>query len=75
MLKAGKGENLVVTTGTGSGKTESFLLPIINHLLREQEAGTLYEKATNDTDFSKYIIHYDYKAEQNLFAVLYNRNE
>ena len=41
MLKAGKGENLVVTTGTGSGKTESFLLPIINHLLREQEAGTL----------------------------------
>lgn len=42
MLKAGKGENLVVTTGTGSGKTESFLLPIINHLLREQEAGTLY---------------------------------
>lgn len=24
MLKAGKGENLVVTTGTGSGKTESF---------------------------------------------------
>ena len=41
MLKADKGENLVVTTGTGSGKTESFLLPIINHLLREQEAGTL----------------------------------
>ena len=41
MLKAGKGENLVITTGTGSGKTESFLLPIINHLLREQEAGTL----------------------------------
>ena len=41
MLKAGKGENLVVTTGTGSGKTESFLLPIIDHLLREQEAGTL----------------------------------
>ena len=41
MLKVDKGENLVVTTGTGSGKTESFLLPIINHLLREQEAGTL----------------------------------
>ena len=41
LLKAAAGENLVVTTGTGSGKTESFLLPIINHLLREQEAGTL----------------------------------
>lgn len=41
MLKAATGENLVVTTGTGSGKTESFLLPIINHLLKEQETGTL----------------------------------
>ena len=41
LMKASSGENLVVTTGTGSGKTESFLLPIINHLLREEETGTL----------------------------------
>ena len=40
-LRALSGENLVVTTGTGSGKTEAFLLPILNHLLREQEAGSL----------------------------------
>ncbi|MBK6968344.1 MAG: DEAD/DEAH box helicase [Candidatus Microthrix sp.] len=33
--------NLVVSTGTGSGKTEAFLFPIIEHLLREREAGTL----------------------------------
>lgn len=33
--------NLVITTGTGSGKTECFILPILNHLLREKEAGTL----------------------------------
>lgn len=33
--------NVIVTTGTGSGKTESFLIPILNHLLREAEAGTL----------------------------------
>ena len=33
--------NLVVATGTGSGKTESFLYPILNHLLRESENGTL----------------------------------
>lgn len=33
--------NLVVATGTGSGKTETFLYPIINHLLRETETGTI----------------------------------
>ncbi len=33
--------NLVVATGTGSGKTEIFLYPIINHLLRESTSGTL----------------------------------
>lgn len=39
--KARAGRNLVVTTGTGSGKTECFLIPIIDHLMREHEAGTL----------------------------------
>lgn len=39
--KAVAGRNLVVATGTGSGKTESFLLPILNGLLREKERGTL----------------------------------
>ncbi len=33
--------NMIVATGTGSGKTESFLLPILNHLLQEQGDGTL----------------------------------
>lgn len=35
------GRNQVVVTGTGSGKTECFLLPILDHLLREEQAGTL----------------------------------
>lgn len=35
------GRNLVVSTGTGSGKTESFLIPIINALLEESARGTL----------------------------------
>ena len=35
------GRNVVVATGTGSGKTEGFLLPILDHLLREHDAGTL----------------------------------
>ena len=33
--------NLVVATGTGSGKTECFLFPILQHLLQERELGTL----------------------------------
>lgn len=37
----GDRRNLMVATGTGSGKTETFLLPIIDHLLREAEQGTL----------------------------------
>ena len=39
--KTNQGKNLIVTTGTGSGKTECFIIPIINHLLREAEAGSL----------------------------------
>lgn len=39
--KVCEGRNIVVTTGTGSGKTESFLIPIFNELLKEKEAGTL----------------------------------
>ena len=41
LLAANAGKNLVVTTGTGSGKTESFLLPILEELLQEEAAGTL----------------------------------
>jgi ATP-dependent helicase YprA (DUF1998 family) len=33
--------NLVIATGTGSGKTESFLIPIFDHLLREENQGML----------------------------------
>ena len=35
--KAVAGRNYVVSTGTGSGKTECFLLPILNDILKEFE--------------------------------------
>lgn len=41
LRKANQHKNLIVTTGTGSGKTECFLIPVINQLLSEQENGTL----------------------------------
>ena len=37
--KAVSGRNLVITTGTGSGKTECFLIPILNSLLRRSTTG------------------------------------
>jgi ATP-dependent helicase YprA (DUF1998 family) len=40
-LATGEGRNIIVATGTGSGKTESFLLPIIDSLLKERDSGTL----------------------------------
>lgn len=33
--------NVVIASGTGSGKTEAFLVPIFNHLLSELESGGL----------------------------------
>ena len=41
ICKVGIGNNMIITTGTGSGKTECFLIPVINQLMQEKEAGTL----------------------------------
>ena len=38
---AKNGQSFVVATGTGSGKTESFILPIFNHLLTQRDTGQL----------------------------------
>lgn len=37
--RANNGRSIVVTTGTGSGKTECFLYPVINDVLRDYEIG------------------------------------
>lgn len=34
-------KNLIVATGTGSGKTECFLIPIVDYLMKQKETGTL----------------------------------
>ncbi len=43
LRKTTSGHNSIIATGTGSGKTECYLLPVLDHLLREREAGTLDE--------------------------------
>src|SRR5262249_39044159 len=39
--KAAAGRNVIVATGTGSGKTESFLVPILDSLVREETTDNL----------------------------------
>lgn len=41
ILKVLNGKNIVVSTGTGSGKTESFLIPIFDYLIRQHEENML----------------------------------
>ena len=33
--------NIIVATGTGSGKTECYMFPIFDYLMKEKEKGTL----------------------------------
>lgn len=42
----GAERNLIVATGTGSGKTECFLIPIFDYLLRQATDGTLRQPGT-----------------------------
>lgn len=39
LIQIASNRSIVVTTGTGSGKTESFLYPIINDIMKDIEAG------------------------------------
>lgn len=41
--RIGSGHSAIVTTGTGSGKTECFLIPVLNELLTQAHEGTLPE--------------------------------
>ncbi len=40
--RLGNGQNIVVATGTASGKTLAYNLPILNHLIQEPKATALY---------------------------------
>ena len=45
-----KGNNSVITSGTGSGKTESFLLPLLSHLIKESKSWTKPDQLISHQD-------------------------
>lgn len=49
MVRAICGESLVITAGTGSGKTESFLLPIFARLVMESTANACWSQDVDET--------------------------
>ena len=65
MLKVGygNGKNVLITSGTGSGKTESFMLPLLASLLKEAQGWDAPNPSYNpafwtETDsFGKYYPH------------------
>ncbi len=40
-LSTGQNKNMIIATGTGSGKTECFLIPILNYLVSQDMKGEL----------------------------------
>ena len=40
--KVNRGENLVIVTGTASGKTLAYNLPVIDDLIKDRESRALY---------------------------------
>jgi ATP-dependent helicase YprA (DUF1998 family) len=66
LAATGERPNLLVATGTGSGKTESFILPILNDLLREAPswAPVTTQPLPGRFDFTKKIWLHSRRHEQ-----------
>jgi len=56
------GKNCIVTTGTGSGKTEAFLIPLIASLIKE---ATHWPAAKPNSDFNNWWDEKGYKWDLN----------
>lgn len=54
-IKSAQKKNVIITTGTGSGKTESFLIPIIADLIKESK--TWKAAGSKDTVVRTFVLY------------------
>lgn len=73
--RAQKGENIIITTSTASGKTLSFLLPVMNTILEDSSAKALFiypTKALAHDQFRNFLPLLDYFGEDRIQAGIYD---
>lgn len=73
--RAGKGENIVITTSTASGKTLSFLLPVISEILNNPLARAIFvypTKALAADQYRALLPWIDYFGRSRIDAGVYD---
>ena len=59
LIKSQSGKNIVLTTGTGSGKTEAMYLPILKNLLEEAKTWEPHQLQENNYWFQNQSLVYE----------------
>ena len=59
LIKSQSEKNIILTTGTGSGKTEAMYLPILKNLLEEAKTWDTYQSQENNYWFQNQDLVYE----------------
>jgi DEAD/DEAH box helicase domain-containing protein len=73
--RASRGENVVITTATASGKTLSFLLPVVEKILRDPTTRAIFvypTKALAHDQFRNFLPILEYFGEERIQAGIYD---
>lgn len=73
--RAQRGENIIITTSTASGKTLSFLLPVVETILKDSTARAIFvypTKALAHDQFKNFVPLLEYFGEERIQAGIYD---
>lgn len=73
--RAQRGENIIITTSTASGKTLSFLLPVVETILKDRTARAIFvypTKALAHDQFKNFVPLLEYFGEDRIQAGIYD---